>query len=220
MSKHKQIIERLASTYRSNENNLTLLVTGSVARDEQSENSDLDLLLIANEKQPFKEELIEGIVVEIKTNTSDGFIRKMHDDPMNVYQWLDAKVIFDKDNFAEKAINEAKDIYDNYKPDPKEITGVKKWLKSAKIKIESAQQNDDDLAIGFNVSNVLWQIVRGLYLSNNKPLPPSTTAFRRINDLEELPESFESLWKDALAGDLSTRTSATLNLLDDIISSL
>ncbi len=159
MTKHKQIIERLTSVYESNKNNLALLVTGSVARDEATENSDLDILLISKSKEPFREEIIDGVVVETKTNTVDGFIQKMKINPMCVYQWLDAKVVFDEENISEKIIREAKNIYENYKSDPKEIAGVKKWLESAKIKIESAQKNKDELALGFNVSNNLWIVV-------------------------------------------------------------
>lgn len=220
MTKHKQIIETLTSTYESDEKIFALLVTGSVARDEQTDNSDLDLLIISNQKQPFEERLIDGIVVEIKTNNTEGFIEKMKKYPMNVYQWLDAKVIFDKNNSAEKVIDEAKNIYDNYSSDHKEIAGVKKWLESAKIKIKSAQTNNNELALGFNVSNILWQIVRGLYLLNDKPVPPNTTAFRRIKELGKLPEDFENLWRVMLTGDLQSRTKAILHIITNIISQL
>jgi len=214
MSQHKRTVDKLASKYKDDEKDFALLVTGSVARNEQTDNSDLDLLIISNEKQPFEEKLIDGIVVEIKTNTVDGFIQKMKDEPMNVYQWLDAKLIFDKNNSAQKVINEANNIYNNYSPDPREIAGVKKWLDSAKIKIESARESNDELALGFNVSNILWQIVRALYLLNNKPIPPSTTAFKRIKDLKNLPDDFDKLWKESLTQNLKSRTEATLKILD------
>lgn len=214
MTKHKQIIDSLTSKYEGDDNIYALLVTGSVAREEQTDNSDLDLLIISNEKQPFEEKLIDSIVVEIKTNTVDGFIQKMKDEPMNIYQWLDAKVIFDKNNSTEKVVNEAKSIYENYSPNPKEISGVNKWLESAKTKIESAQNSNDELALGFNVSNILWQIVRALYFLNNKPVPPSTTAFRRVKDLEKLPDNFDKLWNDSLTQNLKVRTRATLQILD------
>lgn len=214
MTKHKQIIDSLTSKYEGDDNIYALLVTGSVAREEQTDNSDLDLLVISKEKQPVEEKLIDGIVVEIKTNTTDGFIQKMKDEPMNVYQWFDAKVIFDKNYSTEKVVSEAKNIYDYYTPDPKEIAGVKKWLESAKIKIESAKESNDELALGFNVSNILWQVVRGLYLLNNRPVPPSTTAFRKINDLERLPDDFDKLWSDSLTQNLKIKTRATLKILD------
>lgn len=217
MTKHKHILDQLKSGLASDKNNTALLVTGSVARNEQTDHSDLDLLLISKEKQPFKEELIDEIVVETKTNTLEGFIEKMKADPMNVYQWLDANIIFDKDNSSEKLIREAKNIYEGYSPDPKEVAGVRKWLESAKIKIESAQNRNDELALGFNVSNILWQIVRGLYLLNNKPIPPSTPAFRRINELEKLPDNFDKKWERLLTGNLENRSQATVELINDII---
>src|SRR5690606_1125564 len=129
MTKHKHILDQLKSSLASDKNNTALLVTGSVARNEQTDHSDLDLLLISKEKQPFKEELIDEIVVETKTNTLEGFIEKMKADPMNVYQWLDANIIFDKDNSSEELIREAKNIYEGYSPDPKEIAGVRKWIE-------------------------------------------------------------------------------------------
>ncbi len=108
----------------------------------------------------------------------------------------------------------------DYTPDPKEIAGVKKWLESAKIKIESAKESNDELALGFNVSNILWQIVRGLYLLNNKPVPPSTTAFRRIKDLKNLPDDFGKLWNELLTEDLKRRIESTKILLNYLISNI
>lgn len=46
MTKHKQIIDSLTSKYKGDDNIYALLVTGSVAREEQTDNSDLDLLAI------------------------------------------------------------------------------------------------------------------------------------------------------------------------------
>jgi len=220
MTKHNQIIDKLSSRYESDESIYALLVTGSVARDEETVTSDLDLLLVSKEKQPFYEEIIDGITVEIKTNNLDGFIQKMKDDPMNVYQWLDAKVVFDKENMSEKIINEAKNMYDSYSPDPKEIAGVKKWLESAKIKIETSENSKDNLALGFNISNNIWQIVKGLYLLNNKPVPPSTTAYKRIDTLEALPTEFRSLWKGYLVGNLKERCISAVELIEFILAKL
>jgi len=36
MSKHKQILAGLSTAYKNDDDNLALLITGSVARDEQS----------------------------------------------------------------------------------------------------------------------------------------------------------------------------------------
>lgn len=218
MTKQEQIIEKLLPEYRSDPNCLALLVTGSVSRKEASENADIDLLQVSSSEQPFRELTVDGILVEVKTHTKSGFIEKMKTKPMNVYQWLDAKVVFGDENTAQDIISTAKDIYKNYKSDPNEIKAVKKWLESTRLKIQESRNKGDDLSAGFYVSNILWKIVEGLYLLNDKPTPPSTTAFRRISELKTLPEDFPEQWRSSLAGDINTRTEATVALIDFLLS--
>lgn len=73
---------------------------------------------------------------------------------------------------------------------------------------------------GYNVSNILWQIVKGFYLANSLPAPASTTAFIRIKNLEILPPNFKELWEEALVGNLEKRTKATLELIRFVLSKL
>ncbi len=51
-------------------------------------------------------------------------------------------------------------------------------------------------------------------MTNNKPVPPSTTAFRRIRELKKLPKDFDELWKKMLTGDLEQRVKATLEIIN------
>ena len=218
MTKQEQIIEKLLPEFRNDPNCLAILVTGSVARMEASENSDIDLLQISNSEQPFRELTVDGILVEIKTHTKQGFIEKIKTKPMSVYQWLDAKVILGDKAIAQEMISTAKNIYENYESDHDEVKAMKKWLESTRLKISESIKKGDDLSAGFYVSNILWKIVEGLYLSNNRPTPPSTTALRRITELKTLPKDFSQIWQSALIGDLGVRTGATLALIDFILS--
>ena len=218
MTKQEKIIEKLLPEFRNDPNCLTLLLTGSVARNEAGTNSDIDLLQISKHEQPFKEITIGGILIEVKTHTKSGFVEKMKIKPMNVYQWLDAKVILGDKNAAQDIISTAKSICENYKSDPEEKRAVSKWLESTKLKIEEASRSNNDLLVGFNVSNILWKIVEDFYLLNDKPTPPSTTAFRRITGLKNLPQGFVDQWRLALTGDLDKRTGATIALIDFLLS--
>lgn len=157
-------------------------------------------------------------MVEVKAHTKSGFVEKMKTKPMNVYQWLDSKIISGDENIAQEIISIAKNIYQNYKSDLDEIKVVRKWLKSTRLKIKEAGYKDDDMLVGFNVSNILWKIVEGLYLVNDKPIPPSTTAFRRITELKRIPPDFVDQWQLVLIGDLDKRTSATLDLIDFVLA--
>jgi predicted nucleotidyltransferase len=188
-------------------------VTGSVARNEDTQSSDIDLLIISATEHSFEEKEIEGRLVEIKTNTLEGFKQKMRDEPMNVYQWLDAKAVNDPENLLTELQKYSEDILNNYTPP----TLPKKWLESSLTKIESAKQSKNNLLLGFNVSNVLWKIVEGFYIFNFLPTPPSTTAFRRINTLKKLPDNFDKLWKDVLTGDLDIRAEGTKKLIEYLL---
>lgn len=220
MEKHNKIISDLKEKYLSDNNVIAFLLTGSVAREEASESSDLDIILITKESRETADQYIDGILVEIKSKTSVDYIQKMVDKPMNVYMWLDAEVIFDKQNISEKVISKAKEIYENFTPNKSDVKGTVKWLESVKGKISSAQERNDKLAIGFNVSNVLWIIIQGFYFLNSKPLPPSTTAFRNISKLEKLPENFNEIWETILTSNLKERTSATMFLINYLINNL
>jgi len=216
MDKHQRLVDELKVELQQDPNNIALLATGSFARGEITPQSDLDLILIAKQKGEFVEKTIEGVLVEIKSNTIKGYEENMSEKPMAVYQWLEGKVVFDKDDIIPKLVKKAQSIYDNYKTPINEIKGIKKWLDSVKIKIIAAETKRDEMSIGFNTANVLWIIIQGFYLINNKPVPPSTTAFRKIKELKILPINFQKLWEKLLTGDLEERKDATLKLIEFI----
>jgi predicted nucleotidyltransferase len=210
MNNYQAILNRLKEELIDNR---AIFVTGSVARDEATPKSDLDILVITKSDHSFEEKEVDGVLVEIKRNTIEGFKEKIDKEPMNVYQWLDAKPLYD----PEDLLKELKDYAQNTleKNTPSELP--RKWLESTKIKIESANESNNELLVGFHVSNILWKIVEGLYIINSIPTPPSSTAFRRVSDLKVIPENFNNLWTDALTGDLEKRSKATLSLIEFLL---
>lgn len=213
MDKHQEIINKVSEELKQKKDNLALFVTGSVARNEANKTSDLDLLLLTNDSKDFQEKEIDGIVVEIKSNTLDGFIEKMDEKPINVYQWLDAKVIFGENKILNKLQKHAEKIMSSHTPPE----FPRKWLESVRIKILAAKEKGDNLNLGFQTSNILWKIVEGFYILNKEPLPPATTAFRRISVLKNLPIDFTNLWSKILTGNLKERSDATLELLNFLL---
>lgn len=190
-----------------------IFVTGSVARDEATTKSDIDILVITKSDHSFEEKEVDGIVVEIKRNTIDGFKEKIDKEPMNVYQWLDAKPLYDPEDLLKELKDYAQNTIEIYIPSDL----PRKWLESTKVKIESAQEANNELLVGFHVSNILWKIVEGLYIINSLPTPPSSTAFRRVSDLKVIPANFSNIWTEALTGDLEKRSKATLGLIEFLL---
>lgn len=220
MDKHQAIINKLKSKYEHDDSVLALLLIGSVARVDYTETSDLDLILVSKVplEKHFEEFMDDGITVEIKKDDMERFINRMKEIPMEAYPYLEAKAVFDKDNCLPKLKAVAEEVLETY--EPKDLYNLTKWLSSVKIKIISAQQVNDKLVQGYQVSNILWKIIQTLFAVNKLPTPASTSALRKVSALKNLPPNFNVLLGEILTGDLETRTQATLKFIDFCLDEL
>lgn len=218
MDKYQKIIVSVKNRFEKDKNSIALFVIGSVSRRDFATGSDLDLQVIIREGEASLEEFEEdGILIEIHRDTIQRINEKLEEKPMNAYKWLEAEPIFQKENFLVDLQEKAKQILENYEPKTK---GLEKWLRSVKLKISAARQQNDELMVGFQIANVLWKIVEGIYAVNSLPVPPSTKAFKMLNSLENLPEDFGQLWEKTLTGNLKEREESTIYLIDFILNNL
>lgn len=213
MTKHEKVLTELSDKLK--QKSRAVIVTGSVARGDSTKNSDLDILVITKKGHSFKEKIVDGVTVEIKSNSLIGFKNKMKKDPMNIYQWMDAIAIYDPDDLLIELKVLAQEIFDNYTP----LTFPTKWLSSAKIKIRSAHESQNHAFLSFHVSSNLWKVVEGFYLLNGVPTPPSSTAFKNITSLKKLPENFSVLWEKSLKGELEERAHTMILFIEFLESS-
>ncbi|HSX39064.1 MAG TPA: nucleotidyltransferase domain-containing protein [Candidatus Saccharimonadales bacterium] len=220
MKDFNEIIQHLKNEYEKNPNVKAMLITGSVARGEAVHGNDLDILLVTSGEKISKEYYEGNSLVEIGTILLPEGLEKIEKNPMRVYMFLDAKAIFDKENCLQTLQQKAHEVFDSYKSSQEDKSKSKKWLSSVVDKINASKSNGDMLKIGFQVSNVLWPLVEGLYLINNTITPASTSAFRRIKTLKNIPPDFETLWTKMLLGNLEDRTTATLKLIEFVLSKL
>lgn len=217
MNSFEHIIGELRQEFEQNPNVNAFLITGSVARGEAKEGNDVDILIVTNGEKISREYREGESLIEIGTIVLSQTLENIEKNPMQVYIYLDAKAIFDKNNTLEMLQKKAQEVLDSYKPTEEEKQALKKWLSSVVDKVTVAQRNEDKLKVGFHVSNVLWKTVEGLYLINSMPVPASTSALRRITALKVLPDNFEELWEKTLLGNLEERTNATLKLMNFVL---
>lgn len=220
MDKHQEIIAKLKTKYQSDDSVLALLLVGGVARGDYSSESDLDLILVT--KNPteghYEEHVDDGITVEIKKSDLPGFVDKMKTQPIEVYQYLEAKIVFDKADCLQELKAVAEEVIQNYTSGYSRQ--LKRWLTSVRKKIISAQQSGDRLKLGYQVSNVLWKFTQAFFEINNMPTPASSSALRFLPTLKILPDDFENKLDQALTADLDSRTRATLDLIDFCLDKL
>lgn len=211
---HQEIINKYQQKFLADSNLAALLVTGSVARGENKEFSDLDLIAVGNYEPRFEETKEDGITVEIKYRSLEAFKQKIDADAMNAYQFIDAKLVCGDEQVLVELKKTAEAALQNYKP---ELGGIIKLLTSSQEKLKAA--NEDELKASFVINTTLWKLVEGLYAVNKLPVPPSTTAYRNITKLVHLPKDFESLWNKLLLGSVEERSMAFNEMVEFVVMS-
>ena len=115
---HQELVEEITQELYKDKNVLALMLYGSVARCEESRNSDIDLLVIVNEKYCQKRHIVRyGITVEyleMHIEYLQNFIAE-NEIPV-LFTLIEGKILFDKNSLFDQFINEAKGIIEKGPP--------------------------------------------------------------------------------------------------------
>ena len=216
MLKQLEIFNNLVSELKKDSAVKGVLLNGSVAVGTATELSDLDMIVLCNENK-FVSEVIDDVMVEIHYTTYDKAIERLNKYPMEVYKYLDAKIEYDNGKL-QKLVSCAESLFDNYRISKKEKHEIIPWLKSTKIKLKSAFIKQDMLLASYLVSTNLWKVFEGVWAVNQKPIPPSSSLYRRYKDLEFIP--FHNWFEELLVDDIEIRGKAMIQCIDWILKEL
>ena len=112
MISHKELVEEITQELYHDNNVLALILYGSVSRNEESANSDIDLLAIINEDYLQKRHTVRyGITlefVEMHIKFLQNFIEK-REIPM-LFALANGIVLFDKTSITEQLISDSRKI--------------------------------------------------------------------------------------------------------------
>jgi len=205
------LCERVAQL-REDESVRGVLLNGSWAEGCATPGSDLDLLVLCNEDR-FIAEWVDGRLVETHYCTETNAHDKLAQTPMEIYRYLGAKIQFDRGGLAE-LIGIAEEIYRDYKTPEQERRRLAHWMTSAALKLRVAIETGDTLKANYIAATNAWKLMEATWAVNNRPMPPSSTAFRRQGALEPVPFSgwFEALFSQDLEATLRCFTWAAEQL--------
>ena len=142
-----------------------VLLIGSVARGDVLPGSDLDLriLLAAGQKRSFLVETHNDIVVEYTYINKDDALDRLRANPMEVYAYLDGRILFDPDHHLAQLIKTAHEFFDTYQVSSKEKQKVAYWLKSGRVKLTAAIEAQDWLKVAYVCSTLSWPLIEALW---------------------------------------------------------
>ncbi|AIC95764.1 nucleotidyltransferase family protein [Shouchella lehensis] len=176
---HTKLIEEIINEFSNKAEVIGILLIGSVARGDAHYNSDLDLyILIEGEiKKKFIFEERLDTLVEFKYATLNQIKLNLKSNHMEMYSFLDGKILLDRKGTLENLIDIAQRKYDLYKVSREKKEIISHWLTSSLIKINNAFNTKDLKKALFIVNTTTWTIYEGLWAINDKPIPPVGAIF-------------------------------------------
>jgi len=158
-------------------------LTGSWATGCATEGSDVDLLVLCAENR-FDASLEQGVLIETGYITYEHALEKLAQSPMEAYRWLEAKLIFDDGGLA-GLIRAAREAYEGYRTPEGEKRRLAHWLCSLELKLSSA--GNDALKARYLAATNAWKLLEAVWAANDRPMPPTSTAYRLYLQLEQVP---------------------------------
>ena len=73
------------------------------------------------------------------------------------------------------------------------MKSISHWLHSSLIKIQSALKANDELKASYIVHTSTWTLLEGIWVINNKPVPPAGSVLKYIQTLPNRPNRFDEL---------------------------
>ncbi len=194
-----------------------IMLMGSVAQNNASAESDLDIMVLSNENS-FKTEICDGVLVEYIFTTFDTRLQKLINNEMEVYHFINNKIIYDKDNQLHYLMEIAIEKYNNFTTEKEIKAQIYHWLFSTKIKLLSAIKSSNILKQNYIVSTNSWKIIEAIYAINDKPVPPSSAVIRLCDKLENIP--YKNWFETLFIGNDNSKVNAMINIIEWILPQL
>ncbi|MEN9567592.1 MAG: hypothetical protein RLZZ69_2788 [Cyanobacteriota bacterium] len=185
--------------------NLTALaIIGSRARGDRGEFSDLDLIGVGQKGEFHSLTYLEQFT-ELHI-CSDITIYK--EKPSWWYALQEMKIVLDDGSLA-KLFKILPQWYSTYKSAICELEKNRYWLESSKRKLQNSQT---ELQINYEVTTSFWQILSGMFLIRDLPIPANSDMFRLAPKVIG-----ETRFTDLLTGNYLQKKAIALELIAEVI---
>ncbi|MGN4613198.1 nucleotidyltransferase domain-containing protein [Bacillus cereus group sp. MYBK71-2] len=213
---HKKLVQTIVAETLCTEKVNAFMLIGSVARGDAYPDSDLDfyILLKEGQKKKFHFETREDILVEYKSADFNQIQVNFKNNPMELYSFLEGKILFDKSGELKKLKEIATYEFENYRVSSDKMKGISHWLHSSLIKIQSA------LKASYIVQTSTWTLLEGIWAINNKPVPPAGSVLRYIQTLPNKQIHLDELLNKLFLGDTTERISSAIVLIEWVLHNL
>jgi hypothetical protein len=214
------IIERRVAQVALDPQILALWLIGSLARGDALPGCDIDVVEVRAPGcgKPFSHHEEEGVVVETHAQDEQGLRELARSRPAWTYAFLDARQLVGAGDVTSRLQAYAQETLNAFRADPAERSKNAWWIASAQRKIAAAVAAGDSLRAGFLCSTNAWQVLEGLWLINDRPMPASGGVLAHGKALRLLPEDAQETLRAMFSGANDERVRATLLLIQWVLA--
>lgn len=219
---YEDLLGQLVSGAREDTEIIGVQLTGSLARGDALPGTGVDLRFILADgvDRPFDRRAVDGVLVErgyadVKTEQA-----KLNTNPMNVYAYLDGRILYDPEGVLVFLRERAQLRFDEYVVSQPERANIAFLLGCSRDKIRVAMDGGDVLKAAFVAGTSSWGIMEGLWAANSRPLPPNSSVRPHLKDLTVGPPDIEAKYRQLFMAETEERIRVALDLLDWIIAQL
>jgi predicted nucleotidyltransferase len=219
---HKKLVETILNDCMAKDEIIGLMLIGSVARGDAYPDSDLDLyfLLENGYNKHFHSEIRENTLIEYKYADFNQVQLNFDKNPMELYSFLDGKILFDNKGLLKQLVQIAQQKYKNYSISENKIKGISHWLNSSLIKINAALKVNDKLKASYILNTSTWVMLEGIWAINNKPIPPSGSVLVHIKKLSFRLTNLDNLLTTVFLGNTTERINSAIVIIEWILLNL
>ncbi len=213
MLKQFELLDNEIEALKKDQSIYGVLLSGSLAYEKATEYSVIDLIVLSN-KNEFLSRRVEGILIEEHFHIYEKLVDGLDKNPVEVYKYIYSKILFDDGRLAD-LIKKAQFLYDHYKTPMEEKEKINYWLTTVKDKLKGAIYNIDSLKTSYLLSTSSWEVLKGVWAVNDKPMPPSSIAFVFNHSLAVVP--FDKWFESLFDKDFTSRAESMIRIIDWII---
>lgn len=216
---HRKVLEDILTEAQHDPEVVGVLLAGSVARGDAFPGSDLDLrvLLADGSESDFVAETRHGVLIEMNYQDFAGFAMKLEQNPMEVYAYLDGRVLLDRKDEWRLLRVLAQTRFENYRAGPETRRSMAYWLNASRIKLAAAWEAGNLLRASYIATTTTWKLLESVWALNNRPMPPAGAMWAHLSDLRIAPDNLETLLEQVFVGGTLERLVAMLSLLDWVL---
>ncbi|MBJ7968021.1 nucleotidyltransferase domain-containing protein [Bacillus cereus] len=220
--RHKKLVRTIQNDCSSKDEIIGLMLIGSVARGDANPDSDLDLYILLENEPPkkFHSEIRDNILIEYKYADFNQVQLNFNNNPMELYSFLEGKILFDNREFLKQLVEIAQYKYKNYCIPDNKIKGISHWLNSSLIKINAALKVNEELKASYIVNTSTWVMLEGIWAINNKPIPPAGSALVHIKALSNRLTNLDNLLNKVFLGNTTERINSAIIIIEWVLLNL